>query len=112
MLESAFQRQALVRLKSVPAVGGLWLPYPRTKFAKAGVSDLVFVTAACELKAPGSKYGITETQEAFLQKLNAAGGLGGLVSSFEGLESFVREFSIKKSGTYVHVPPGEINVRY
>src|ERR1700678_1149864 len=106
MLESAFQRQALARLKSVPAVGGLWLPYPRTKFAKAGVSDLVFVTAACGLKAPGSKYDITETQQAFLDRLNATGGLGGLVSSFEGLVSFVREFSIKKSGTYVHVPPG------
>jgi hypothetical protein len=103
MLESAFQRRALERLKNVPAVGGLWLPYPRTKFAKAGVSDIVFVTSAVELKAPGSKYGITETQQAFLDKLNEVGGLGGLVTSFRDLEDYAQEFAVKKSGKYVNV---------
>jgi hypothetical protein len=103
MLESTFQKKALERLKKVPAVGGLWLPYPRTRFAKAGVSDLVFVTAAVELKAPGSSYGITDTQQAFLDKLNGVGGLGQCVKSFEELEEFAHVFAITKSGEYVTV---------
>jgi hypothetical protein len=112
MLESSFQKKVLENLRGVKAKGGLWLPYPRTRFAKAGVSDLVFVTCAVELKAPGSSYGITETQQAFLDKLNEAGGLGRCVKSYAELEDLIQEFRVEKSGTYVNVPPGELNVQY
>jgi hypothetical protein len=92
MLEKTFVTQCLKRLREQSPGGGLWLPYPRTRFANAGVSDLVFVSAALEIKAPGGTYGITPTQQAFLDKLNDAGGTGRLVDSYESLTEFQNEF--------------------
>ncbi len=89
MLEKTFASHCLKRLREQNMVGGLWLPYPRTRFANAGVSDLVFVSAALEVKAPGGKYGITPTQQAFLDKLDAAGGSGALIKSHDDLEKFI-----------------------
>jgi len=89
MLEKTFASQCLKRLREAGTRGGLWIPFPRTRFANAGVSDLVYVSAALEVKAPGGKYGITPTQQAFLDKLNAAGGTGALVKSHDDLEKFL-----------------------
>ena len=94
MLESTFQKQVLVILNGPNAEpGGIWIPFPRTKFGKSGVSDLVFVTAACELKAPGSKYETTPTQEAFIQRLNNHGGFARTIKSFAELGEYARAFS-------------------
>ena len=92
MLEKTFVTQCLKRLREQPKVGGLWLPYPRTRFANAGVSDLVFVSAALEIKSPGGKYGITPKQQAFLDKLNDAGGTGRLVDSLTSFSEFLNDF--------------------
>lgn len=97
MLEKTFATQCLRALREQGVPGGIWLPYPRTRFANAGVSDLVYVSAAIEIKAPGGKYGITPTQQAFLDKLNDAGGIGRLVDSRESLGEFLREFASRKA---------------
>jgi hypothetical protein len=97
MLEKTFVTQCLRALREQGCRGGLWLPYPRTRFANAGVSDLVYVSAAIEFKAPGGKYGITPTQQAFLDKLNGAGGFGRLVDTQESLGDFLREFASRKT---------------
>ncbi len=92
MLEKTFVSHCLKRLREADMRGGLWVPFPRTRFANAGVSDLVFISAALEVKAPGGRYGITPTQQAFLDKLNAAGGKGALVKSHDDLESFLNDW--------------------
>lgn len=92
MHEKTFQRHVLKRLRDKWAKHerrGLWIPYPRTRFANAGVSDLVLVTAAVELKAPGSRYDITPTQQAFLDELIKSGGVGQCVHNFEELGDFI-----------------------
>jgi hypothetical protein len=92
MLEKTFVSQCLKRLRERDMRGGLWVPFPRTRFANAGVSDIVFISAALEIKAPGGRYGITPTQQAFLDKLNAAGGKGALVKSHDDLEAFINDW--------------------
>jgi hypothetical protein len=92
MLEKTFVSHCLKRLRERDTRGGLWIPFPRTRFANAGVSDLVYVSAALEVKAPGGKYGITPTQQAFLDKLNAAGGAGALIKSHDDLEKFINDW--------------------
>ena len=93
MLESTFQKQVLAILNGPNAEpGGIWIPFPRTKFGKAGVSDLIFVTAACELKAPDSVYKTTPTQQAFLDRINKKGGFAGTVNSYASLGEYFQDF--------------------
>lgn len=93
MLEKTFVTHCLKKLREQGKVGGLWLPYPRTRYANSGVSDLIFVSAALEIKSPGGSYGISPIQQSFLDKLNDAGGTGRLVDSYESLAEFQKEFA-------------------
>ncbi len=97
MLEKTFQAQALKRLNASATGQGVWIIHPRTRFGKSGVSDIVLVSAAVELKAPGSRYGITPNQQGFLDKLNASGGFGACVKSHEELEEFINECNAIRS---------------
>lgn len=96
MDEKTFQRKVLQKLRDkwkAHEQRGLWIPYPRTRFANAGVSDLVLVTAAVELKAPGSRYDITPTQQAFLGELTKTGGVGHCVHNFAELGDFIYAYT-------------------
>jgi len=93
MLEKTFQAQALKRLNAQATGQGVWIIHPRTRFGKSGVADIVLASAAVELKAPGSRYGITPAQQGFLDKLEAAGGIGGLVTSHEELEEYIHDWN-------------------
>ena len=92
MLEKTFVSYCLKRLRETETHGVLWVPFPRTRYANAGVSDIVAISAALEIKAPGGRYGITPTQQAFLDKLNAAGGNGALIKSHGDLEAFINDW--------------------
>jgi hypothetical protein len=87
MTEKAFVAKAKKRLEA--EVGGVWITFPRTRFARAGVSDLLGCVrgrfVALEFKAPGSPYTTTATQEAFLWHIVGHGGYGAVVDSEDSL---------------------------
>lgn len=97
MLEKTFQAQALKRLNASATGQGVWIIHPRTRFGKSGVSDIVLVSAAVELKAPGSRYGITPAQQGFLDRLNTAGGFGACINTHIGLEDYIYEWNARTS---------------
>lgn len=95
MTEKAFVAKAKKRLEA--EVGGIWITFPRTRFARAGVSDLLGCVrgrfVALEFKAPGSSYSATETQMAFLATINREGGVGDIINSPETLTAVIDALS-------------------
>jgi hypothetical protein len=95
MTEKAFVAKAKKRLEA--EVGGLWIAYPRTRFARAGVSDLLGCVrgrfVALEFKAPGSVYKATETQCNFLDTIRGEAGFGAVVDSETELTAVIAALS-------------------
>ncbi len=91
MTEKTFVAKAKKRLGA--EVGGVWITFPRTLFARAGVSDLLGCVrgrfVALEFKAPGSSYKATETQIAFIEAITRAGGVADIVDSEDCLNSVI-----------------------
>lgn len=91
MTEKAFVAKAKKRLET--EVGGVWVTFPRTRFARAGVSDLLGCVLgsfiAVEFKRPGGSYGATQTQTEFLHRVHANGGYSRIVDSPESLDDFI-----------------------
>ena len=90
--EATFERKAIAYLQT----RGFFIKIPRTRFTRAGVSDLIGVFngrfIAIELKRPGrSNYGVTALQEAFMRKVRDAGGIAGVARSIEDLEAILKE---------------------
>ena len=87
MTEAALGRKILFKLR---ARGGVWFPYPRTRFASSGVSDIIgclngrFV--AIELKLPGEKWKPTRLQVSFIDRIIAAEGIAFIAHSWEEIE--------------------------
>jgi hypothetical protein len=96
MTEKAFVAKAKKRLEA--EVGGLWITFPRTRFARAGVSDLLGCVrgrfVALEFKAPDSTYKATETQLNFLDAIRTSGGDAFVVDSEHELTVVIAALSI------------------
>jgi hypothetical protein len=90
--EDRFKAKILKRLR---ALGGEWIPFPRTRFGVAGVSDILgcfrgrFV--AIEVKRPDAvgSYGVTKTQQAFLTRVAFSGGVCFVVRDEDSLASVI-----------------------
>lgn len=101
MTEERFRVRVLQQLR---ARGGEWITYPRTRFAAAGISDVLgcyrgrFV--ALELKRPNGEghYGATRTQEAFIARVRAAGGYAIVASTWEAIEALLLSIDAEEDG--------------
>ena len=91
MTEKQFEASVVAYLKT----RGCVIKMPRTRFTKAGVSDLLMCFngrfIAIELKRPKGVYGITAAQEYFLTAVRAAGGIGGVARSLDDVKAILEE---------------------
>jgi len=104
MNEKAFVAKAKKRLEA--EVGGLWITFPRTRFARSGVSDLLGCVngrfVALEFKKPdhSNHYGVTPTQEKFLIAATENGGLALTVCCEDDLENVVWALTVGSHTQY------------
>lgn len=91
-------------LKKLRARGGEWFPFPRTRFAQSGISDILgcyrgrFV--AIELKRPDGvgKYGATKTQLAFLERVIKSQGVAIVAASYDVIEIALQRIDAEEDG--------------
>lgn len=101
MKEDAFRAHVIKKLR---ARGGEWFIYPRTRFAKAGVADVIgcyrgrFV--AIELKRPDGQgsYGATQTQLAFIERVIKNKGVAVVAASYDVIEVALQRIDAEEDG--------------
>lgn len=102
--EARLQRRMRAAAKAEYGERLVVIKYHGNEFGEAGVSDLLCcvdgVFVAAEVKAPESYGGSEERavmegptlkQMAFIGRINAAGGVGGVVASVEGFLALLAE---------------------
>jgi Holliday junction resolvase len=93
------QLQTLV-MKKLRERGGEWVLYPRTRYAKAGVSDILGVyrgyAVAIELKPPENiSYDLTPLQGEFLMRWATAGGEFIVAREWDFIEKFLSKLDAR-----------------
>lgn len=82
----------------------MWFATPRSRFTKSGISDVIGCFRgqfyALEFKAPGGKYKVTPTQEAFLRDVNRNGGGGFAITTETIADMFVTLIASKNVVTH------------
>ena len=73
----------------------VWVKIHGGAFQRAGISDIVGIVAALEVKCPGKEGTITPLQSDFLEEVNTAGGVGALVTSPEEALRAIEKMSEK-----------------
>jgi len=87
--------------------GGVAVVYPRTRYARSGVSDLLVCYRgrylAIEVKLPGGSYGATPSQVAFLEDVYQAGGIRIIAREWDDIEPWLNV--IDRAGDQPEVRP-------
>lgn len=83
--EAALQREIRKRLET--ELGGVWYKNHGGPYVSEGISDITGCLAgrfiAFEVKLPGREKTLTRLQQKFINRVNEAGGIAGMVTSYQ-----------------------------
>lgn len=93
MNEAKLQRQ--IRKKLEEDLGGVWIKNHGGPYSCEGVSDITGCLAgrfiAFEVKLPSKEKTLTRLQQKFIDKVKQAGGIAGMVTSYEDCLELLEE---------------------